>query len=173
MAVDQPSFTRGSPLLRGAWRMAHEWHHGPRRRGDTDIDHPVAVAGLLHEQGFDEGVVAAGLLHDVVEDTTTSADEIAVRYGPEVARLVGEMTEDPAIEPYEERKAEHRDRVSKDRSVAAIYAADKLATTRSLDGPPEPPRLEHYVATFRVLCETHPDLPFLDELRAELERIAG
>ena len=45
------------------------------------------------------------------------------------------MTEDSGIEPYAERKAEHRARVSRDRRAAAIYAADKLATTRSLQGP--------------------------------------
>jgi guanosine-3',5'-bis(diphosphate) 3'-pyrophosphohydrolase len=167
-----PDFARSSALLDGAYRMAREAHHGPRRRGDTDIDHPVEVARILFEHGFDQPVVAAALLHDVVEDTATSTDEIAGRYGPEVARLVSEMTEDEAIEPYEERKAEHRERVSHDPSAAAIYAADKLATTRTLEDRPDPERLDHYVQTFRMLCDTHPDLPFLDELRGELERLA-
>jgi|SRR5215207_5949971 len=174
MADGPPSFTRSSPLLEGAYRMAREAHHGTRRRGHTDIEHPVAVAELLYERGFDEPVVAAGLLHDVIEDTATETDEIARHYGPEVGRLVAEMTENADIEPYEARKAEHRGRVAGDRSVAAIYAADKLATTRSLrnaHAAPEDAKLEHYVETFRVLCAEQPDLPFLRELRLCLEEL--
>ena len=170
-----PDFTRGSPLLEGAYRMALAAHHGPRRRGDTDIEHPIAVARLLRERGFDDEVVAAGLLHDVVEDTATSTDEIAERYGPEVARLVSQMTEDAGIEPYEDRKAEHRARVAGDHSVAAIYAADKLATTRKYHAAHEQPQaaqLDHYLETLRTLSAEQPDVPFLRDLRACLEELA-
>jgi (p)ppGpp synthase/HD superfamily hydrolase len=171
--MDVPEYARGSPLLEGAFGLAQGAHHGPRRRGDTDIEHPARVAELLAERGFDEPIVAAALLHDVIEDTATDLEEIEDRFGPEVARLVGEMTENERIEPYEERKAEHRHRVTRDRSVAAIYAADKLSRTEKLlaDDPAatEQPRLDHYVKTFRELCDTYPDLPFLDQLRVELE----
>jgi (p)ppGpp synthase/HD superfamily hydrolase len=125
------AFASDSPLLEGAYRMAREAHHGRRREGDTDIDHPVEVAHLLSDTGFDERTVAAALLHDVVEDSATDTDEIEERFGAEVARLVAEMTEDTKIEPYENRKAEHRSRVARDRNVAAIYAADKLAGARA------------------------------------------
>jgi (p)ppGpp synthase/HD superfamily hydrolase len=169
-----PDFTRGSPLLEGAYRMALEAHHGPRRRGDTNIEHPVAVARLLRERGFDDEIVAAGLLHDVVEDTATSSEEIADRYGPEVGRLVAEMTEDARIEPYEDRKAEHRGRIARDHSVAAIYAADKLATARKYHAAhehPQPAQLDHYVETLRTLSAEQPDVPFLHDLRACLEEL--
>ena len=152
-------------------RMACEAHHGPRNRGDTDIEHPVAVARILQEHGFDEEVVAAGLLHDVIEDTAIERGEIADRYGPEVARLVEEMTEDETIESYQARKAEHRDRVARDHSVAAIYAADKLATARTASEARDRAKLDHYVETLRVLCAEQPDVPFLGELREELERL--
>jgi (p)ppGpp synthase/HD superfamily hydrolase len=169
-----PEIARSSLLVEGAYRMAREAHHGPRREGDTDIDHPLAVAELLCEIGCDEEVVAAALLHDVIEDTTTDPAELEDRFGPEVAGLVEAMTEDERIEPYEARKAEHRTRVSRDRNVAAIYAADKLARARDmLDHPDAVPdaRLHHYLATVAVLSRTHPNLPFLGELRRELERI--
>jgi (p)ppGpp synthase/HD superfamily hydrolase len=169
--MDVPEFARDSPLLEGAFRLAQAAHHGPRRADGTNIEHPVAVAALLSSEGYDERIVAAGLLHDVIEDTTTDIEEIEERFGPEVAHLVREMTEDPRIEPYERRKAEHRQRIARDRSVAAIYAADKLAGTRSmLEDPasvPEP-RLHHYLVSFDELCERYPDLPFLEDLRAEL-----
>lgn len=58
-----PTFTAGSPLLRGASRFAAAAHHGPAREGDTEIDHPTRVACLLQECGFQEEVIAAGFLH--------------------------------------------------------------------------------------------------------------
>jgi len=173
--MEVPEFARGTPLLEGAFLMAQSAHHGPRREADTNIEHPVRVAELLSAEGFDDTIVAAALLHEVIEDTATDLGEVKEGFGPEVARLVAAMTENEQIEPYEERKAEHRDRVARDRSVAAIYAADKLANTEALlehdpASAPEP-RVEHYVNTLRTLSETNPDLPFLGELRRELELI--
>ena len=174
--VDQPpQFVADSPLLESAFLLARSAHHGPAREGDTDIDHPLAVAEVLQRNGFDEQVVAAALLHDVVEDTSLDLDSIASEFGPEVCVLVAEMTEDPGIESYPERKAEHRARVSRDRRAAAIYAADKLASARAVPGPGDLPeqQLDHYLRTLEMLSERHPDLPFIGELREELRRIAG
>ena len=174
--VDRPpQFITDSPLLESAFLLARSAHHGPAREGDTDIDHPLAVAEVLQENGFEEKVVAAALLHDVVEDTTLDLDLVAEQFGPDVCRLVAEMTEDSGIESYPERKAEHRSRVARDRRAAAIYAADKLAITRHIsraeDVPPQ--QLDHYLQTLRMLSERHPDLPFIGELRDELGRVAG
>jgi (p)ppGpp synthase/HD superfamily hydrolase len=174
--VETPEFTRGSPLLDGAFRMADE-AHAERRRPDheTTIEHPVAVAKMLSEAGFSDQVVAAGLLHDVVEDTTAGPGEIREKFGPEVAELVDEMTEHEEIEPYERRKAEHRERVKEDPRAAAIYAADKLASTRKLahedpDAASEE-KLGHYRRTLETLSDSYPDLPFLGELREELDKV--
>ncbi|MGH2961832.1 MAG: HD domain-containing protein [Solirubrobacterales bacterium] len=173
--MEVPEFARGSPLLEGAFRMAEHAHSGPRHEAETGLGHPVRVAELLSAQGFDETIVAAALLHEVIEETATDAGEVEERFGPEVARLVAAMTEDERIEPYAERKAEHRARAARDRSVAAIYAADKLAKTEDLlahnpYSAPEP-RLDHYMSTLRELGDTYPDLPFLGELHRELELI--
>lgn len=170
-----PEFIAESPLLASAYELARSAHHGPAREGDTDIDHPVAVAEVLHRNDFDEDVVAASLLHDVVEDTALDVDDVRERFGPDIGRLVAEMTEDEGIVPYSDRKAEHRERVGRDRRAAAIYAADKLASTRRLDSPRQVPdeRLQHYVETLRMLCKQHPDLPFLGELSDELARLVG
>lgn len=168
---EAPDYIAKSSLLAGAYELARTAHHGPARRGDTDIDHPLAVAQVLHEHGFDEQVVAAALLHDVVEDTAVDLRAIAEPFGPEVCLLVAEMTEDPSIGSYEERKAEHRGRVSRDPRAAAIYAADKLASTRKLSGQAEgvsAERLDHYGATLQMLREKHPELPFLPELHDRL-----
>ena len=171
-----PDFVTGSALLEGAYGMAVSAHHGPRSRGNTRIDHPVAVARLLDENGFPEAVVAAALLHDVIEDTATERDEIEAGFGAEVAELVGEMTEDSTISAYRERKAEHRGRVASNSCVAAIYAADKLAKVRRLNETGEQPegeRLDHYRRTLVELRSAEPSLPFLSELADELDRLAG
>jgi (p)ppGpp synthase/HD superfamily hydrolase len=169
-----PDFVTGSTLLEGAYESAVSAHHGPRSRGDTQIDHPVAVARLLHENAFPEVVVAAALLHDVIEDTDTELGEIETRFGPAVAELVGEMTEDETISSYRERKAEHRDRVAGSGRAAAIYAADKLAKVRMLNERGEHPggeRLEHYRRTLIELRAADPSLPFLSELAEQLDRL--
>jgi (p)ppGpp synthase/HD superfamily hydrolase len=170
--VDGRQTTEASPLLSQALELACASHEGPRYVEGAGVEHPRAVAKLLQEEGFDDEVVAAGLLHDVIETSTTGLDEIEERFGAEVRDLVAAMTEDGTIRSYPLRKAEHRDRAGGDRRVAAIYAADKLAKVRDA-GPGDPipaPKLEHYRETLRVLSTDHPSLPFLNELREELER---
>ena len=170
-----PEFIRGSPLLEEAYELAVEAHHGARRRNDTNIDHPAAVGRLLQAEGFDDEVVAAALLHDVVEDTDTDLAEIAERFGPRVAELVCVMTEDASIEPYEERKGEHRARVAGHSSrAAAIYAADKLAKTQALQhdgGRISEAKLHHYRQTLIELREAYPELPFLAQLEEALRAL--
>jgi GTP diphosphokinase / guanosine-3',5'-bis(diphosphate) 3'-diphosphatase len=169
---EPPPFITESELLVDAYELACWAHEGDASQGDTEIGHPLAVAELLDAEGFDNQVVAAALLHDVVEDTAVDLDSISERFGPGISELVAEMTEDESIESYPQRKAEHRERVSRDRRAAAIYAADKLASARTLDAADAPgEKLEHYRATLRKLREEHPDLPFLEELESELAAI--
>jgi (p)ppGpp synthase/HD superfamily hydrolase len=173
--TDVPDFAAESALLSGAYRFAREAHHGERRRGDTDVEHPTRVARLLHDAGFDERVVAAALLHDVVEDSATRVEEIRERFGGPVADLVAGMTEDESIEPYESRKAAHRDRVrGAGRDTAAIFAADKLANARDMGSGSsalDDAKLDHYERTLATLCAEHPDLDFLAALGRELRGI--
>jgi (p)ppGpp synthase/HD superfamily hydrolase len=170
-----PEFAQGSRLVEDAYELAVDAHHGSRRRNETNIDHPAAVGQLLHREGFDDEVVAAALLHDVVEDTDTHMEEIVERFGPRVGELVCVMTEDAAIEDYEERKAEHRARVASHSSrAAAIYAADKLAKTSALrheGGPVSDAKLHHYRQTLIELRHAHPELPFLVELEEGLRAL--
>lgn len=167
-----PEFARGSSLLETAFAFADRSHHGPARAGDTNIAHPVAVARLLSEAGFDEDVVAAALLHDVVEDTTHVQSDILDRFRNRVAGLVEVMTEDDSIEPYGERKAEHRARVLEAGMVpASIYLADKLARIRAYrdrDEPVAAARLEHYCRTLDLFGRSGLDLPFLEQIGDEL-----
>jgi (p)ppGpp synthase/HD superfamily hydrolase len=175
-----------SPLVRAAFEQARADHEGQIRNGSGGmpyIQHPVAVAARLDEQGYREEVLAAALLHDVVEDSETTLDELRENFGEEVAGMVGALTDDESIEPYRERKAEHRERVGvAGEETLAIYAADKLTNTRTLRAAyaeegdsvreefkaPLELKLEIWEADLELLREKAPELPFLDPLEEEL-----
>jgi (p)ppGpp synthase/HD superfamily hydrolase len=170
-----PAFIRASAMTRAAYLVARDAHGGPGH-GDTELSHPVAVAELLVERGFEETVVSAALLHDTVEDTALGIEQIEASFGPEIAALVADLTEDLHIDRYPARKAEARGRAVRDRRVAAIYAADKLANTRRLLGDGEcidGERLDHYVKTLWLFTEHLPELAFLAELSVELTRLVN
>lgn len=170
-----PDFLAGRALPERAFDYAFGAHHGPAREGDTNIDHPVAVAKLLDGAGFGDEVVAAALLHDVVEDTSRGLDGIEAEFGEEVRGIVEAMTEDESIADYDERKAEHRHRVlSSGSAPASIYVADKLARVRVFAASGEqvdPQRLDHYWDTLELFAGRRPELPFLSELAKELPEL--
>jgi hypothetical protein len=168
-----PDVALSSSLAHEAYLVARDAHGGPGH-GHTSLAHPVAVAELLSAGGFDQAVVSAALLHDTVEDTALSVEQIEVRFGGEIAGLVSQLTEDPRISRFPARKSEARARAIRDRRVAAIYAADKLANTRRLlrDGECiDGERLDHYVKTLRLFSENLEELPFLAEFSVELTKL--
>jgi (p)ppGpp synthase/HD superfamily hydrolase len=174
------------PLVRAALERARSAHAGQIRNGSGGlpyVEHPVAVAARLDEHGYGEEVLAAALLHDVIEDSETTLDELRQQFGGEVAGLVGALTDDETIDPYRERKAEHRERVRAASAGAhAIYGSDKLTNVAALrqayedegDAVREEFRVpielktEVWEADLELLREKAPDLPFLDELDEEL-----
>ena len=84
-----------SPRLERALRWSAFCHRGQVRKG-SDVpyfEHAVAVAMILSRAGFDEDVVIAGLLHDVVEDTEATFEGVAGRFGPDVAATVRSCSE--------------------------------------------------------------------------------
>jgi (p)ppGpp synthase/HD superfamily hydrolase len=175
--LSAPDFVRGSALLEGVFRYAREAYREAGPRGEAKLRHSVEVARLLHEGGFEEEVVAAGLLHDVVEATDSELSQVAERFGSHAAALVEAMTEDEGIDSFEARKAEHRARVTAHGSrAAAIYAADKLAKMPDLRADPgsaSERQLAHYRQTLETLSAGHPELPFLGDLEQELAALAA
>jgi GTP pyrophosphokinase len=76
-----------------ALAFAHQAHEGQMRKsGEPYVDHPVSAAVYLAELTLDSTTIVAALLHDVVEDTGTTVDDIRVRFGDDVARLVDGVT---------------------------------------------------------------------------------
>jgi guanosine-3',5'-bis(diphosphate) 3'-pyrophosphohydrolase len=120
-------------LVLRAYAFAEAAHRGQRRKDDRAfIAHPVRVARLLAARGYDDEVVAAALLHDVVEDTPVTLNEVRERFGERVAELVACVTEDPSL-PTGERKRAYREGVRKSPLAArAICAADKVCNVSDL-----------------------------------------
>ncbi|CAN5193777.1 hypothetical protein BH24ACT23_BH24ACT23_04520 [soil metagenome] len=136
MEAEPPSFLAGRERVREAFACASEAHEGQERKGDGSpyINHPVELARLLVEAGEDdEDLLAAALLHDTVEDTEMTLEQIRERFGDRVHAILEAMTEHKDVEPYEARKDDHRDMVERaGEESAKIYAADKLANLRDM-----------------------------------------
>ncbi|MDX6605235.1 MAG: hypothetical protein QOF23_1744 [Solirubrobacterales bacterium] len=178
-----------SGVIRAALEMAERGHLGQTRNGSGGmayIHHPVAVAELLAAEGFGDEAVAAALLHDVVEDSDASVENVRARFGVRVADLVAALTDDESIEPYERRKDLHRRRVEAAGGDAlAIYGADKLSNISVLRrtyaeqgesvGEEFKAPLDVKEAVWRadlaMLRREAPELPFLDRLEAELDAL--
>ena len=80
-------------LIQRAFVVAERCHRGQKRKsGDPYITHPVAVATILAELGLSGTTLAAALLHDTVEDTSYTLDDLKAEFGPEVAMLVDGVT---------------------------------------------------------------------------------
>ncbi len=127
-------------LLTRAYRMSATAHRGQKRvSGDDYVSHSVAVATILVEQQMDTTTVAAALLHDVVEDSQITVDEIRREFGPEVADLVDGMTKIATLRfrsDAEEQAENYRKlllSIAKDARVIIIKLADRLHNMRTLD----------------------------------------
>jgi (p)ppGpp synthase/HD superfamily hydrolase len=96
------------------------------------VIHPIRVAWTLERHGYDNEVITAGLLHDTIEDTDVTAEEIADRFGERVARLVEAVSEADKSASWEDRKSATVAKVGgADSDVLAILAADKLDNVRA------------------------------------------
>ncbi|MEO6809190.1 MAG: HD domain-containing protein [Isosphaeraceae bacterium] len=123
-----------SDRMERALRLAAVWHNGQSRRGSgvPYIQHVVAVALVLDRLGYPEDVVIAGLLHDAVEDTDASLDQVRLEFGPLVADLVAHCSEIKTdakgqARPWIDRKRDHIAALATAPSEAkAVVLADKL-----------------------------------------------
>ena len=133
--IEMPPALGTSEVVRDAYELLVSKHAGQRQKvnGHPYVEHPVLVADDVGRAGFDPEMVAAALLHDIVEDSDETVEEVRERFGSRVADLVDAMTDTAEIEPYERRKSLHRRRVAAaGPDAAAIFAADKLNNVRAL-----------------------------------------
>ena len=127
-------------LLTRAYRTSAQAHSGQKRRSGEDfLSHSVAVATILAEQQMDSTTIAAALLHDVVEDSNVSIEDIRRDFGAEVAELVDGLTKLSGLtfRSAEEAQAENYRKlllsIAKDARVIIIKLADRLHNMRTLE----------------------------------------
>jgi (p)ppGpp synthase/HD superfamily hydrolase len=178
----------GSELPTAALRFARRVHLGQHRKqtGEQFVQHPIAVADLLVEAGYDGPMISAAYLHDVVEKTDVELDELRERFGPDVAGLVDCLSEDPAIEGYGARKRALRKGIlDSGGDSVVIYAADRVANMRDWRkvAPDDRPacgerlgttleeRLQLWSEDVEELHDADPQTPFLAEMQVELKAL--
>ncbi len=127
-------------LVCRAFEFAYNLHQGQTRKsGEAYIAHPIAVAGLLRDLGGDSEMIAAGFLHDVVEDTEVTPEEIENLFGANVRQLVEAVTKLSKFNfsTKTERQAENFRRMfiamAQDIRVIVVKLADRLHNMRTLD----------------------------------------
>ncbi len=171
-------------LIRRACAFAHRVHAGQRRlSGEPYVEHALAVAGIVAGLNLDGEAVAAALLHDAVEDTDCTLEEIRERFGPAVARLVDGVTKMEAIrtlrEGAESRQEQRRlESLRKmllamvdDVRVVLIKLADRLHNMRTLAALPEDRRRRIARETLEVYAPLANRLGIW-QLKWELEDLA-
>ncbi len=120
--------------------------HGSQKRanGDPYFSHPIEVAGILTDLHLDDETIATAILHDTIEDTVATPEDILAKFGPSVARLVDGVTKLSKIEAQteSERAAENLRKfllaMSDDIRVPLVKLADRLHNMRTLHHIPKP-----------------------------------
>ena len=175
-------FVERSPLTRDALAFADQRHAGQTR--DLDglpfVTHPSRWPASCTTRGYQDEVVAAGVLHDVLEDTDAVRSDLESRFGSRVAELVEAVTDDPTIEDEAERKAALRRQVAHAGECAAVvFAADKVSKARELRVRVSRGRFQradcgkfaHYEASLAMLSDLIPDHELVKQLRLEVEAL--
>ena len=127
-------------LVRAASFAAHKHRHQARKNAESTpyINHPLAAAELLAAEGgvTDAIVLAAAILHDTIEDTQTTGEELTALFGAEVSSVVAEVTDDKTL-PKVRRKAlqiEHAAHISS--RAKLVKLADKICNVRDVAHDP-------------------------------------
>ena len=160
-------------------------HH--RRKGGRDIpyiNHPIAVATLLATvaEVTDPDLLAAALLHDTVEDTDTTHEELVGRFGADIAALVAEVTDDPRLPSAQRKLTQEREASSKSPRAKLLRLADKTANVHDITYCPPPDwsvsrRMEYFDWAGRVVANLRGVNAALearfDEVVAEARRVTA
>ena len=165
-------------LLKKAYVFSAKVHLGQvRLSGEPYLNHPLEVAGILTQLRLDAASVATGLLHDTVEDTLTTLEEILENFGEEIAQLVDGLTKISLISlrSSEERQAENFRKMIlamvKDIRVILIKLADRLHNMRTLKYHSPDRQLDISQETLDIYAPLADRLG-IDWIKSELEDLA-
>ena len=161
-----------------AYEYADKAHEGQMRQsGEPYITHPISVAHILVELGMDTETICAGLLHDVVEDTASTLDEIKKMFGADVALMVDGVTKLTKLSysSKEQRQAENVRKMllamAKDVRVIIVKLADRLHNMRTGEYWKEYKRREKALETMEVYAPLADRLG-IRSIKEELEDIS-
>jgi guanosine-3',5'-bis(diphosphate) 3'-pyrophosphohydrolase len=165
-------------LLNKAYVYAMQKHgHQKRASGDPFFSHPLEVAAILTDMHLDEATIAVALLHDTIEDTTATRQEIDELFGPDFGKLVEGLTKIKKLDLVS-KKAEQAENlrklllaISEDVRVLLVKLADRLHNMRTLDHMPENKRLRIAEETMDIYAPLAGRMGMQD-MREELEELA-
>lgn len=165
-------------MITQAYEYADKAHEGQMRQsGEPYITHPISVAHILVELGMDTKTICAGLLHDVVEDTASTLDEIKKMFGADVALMVDGVTKLTKLSysSKEQRQAENVRKMllamAKDVRVIIVKLADRLHNMRTGEYWKEYKRREKALETMEVYAPLADRLG-IRSIKEELEDIS-
>ncbi len=180
LAAEVGKYAPGADLapLYEAWRLARDRHAGQvRASGEPYVAHPLEVAWILAGLGQDVATLAAALLHDSVEDTATTVEELKDRFGEEVALLVDGVTKLSSIEE-ESRQLDLAENIrkmmvatAKDVRVLLLKLADRLHNMRTL-GALSPERQDRIARETMEIYAPLANRLGIQPLKGELEDLA-
>ncbi|SFH37567.1 GTP pyrophosphokinase [Desulfotomaculum arcticum] len=164
--------------LRLAYAFAAQAHDGQKRiSGEPYINHPLAIAFILADLEMDVDTLMAGMLHDTVEDTRVTLEDLEKNFGPEVAKLVDGVTKLSRLEyrSKEERQVENLRKMflamARDIRVVLIKLADRLHNMRTLHYHQEHKQREIALETLEIFAPLAHRLGIY-RLKWELEDLA-
>ncbi|MBB6171049.1 GTP pyrophosphokinase [Nocardiopsis mwathae] len=163
-------------LLERAYEVAAHHHRDQKRKsGDPYITHPLAVATILAELGMQEPTLAAALLHDTVEDTSYTLDQLRAEFGDEIAELVDGVTKLDKVKYGEATQAETVRKMvvamSRDIKVLVIKLCDRLHNMRTLRYLPQRKREQKARETLEIFAPLAHRLG-MNTIKWELEDLA-
>jgi guanosine-3',5'-bis(diphosphate) 3'-pyrophosphohydrolase len=160
-----------TPGVDDALELIEDAYQTRLRRSGRTAQHPISVGLLLAADEQPPSVVVTGLLHDVLEDTDVTVDELRDRFEPQITRSVEALTQDPSIAKHRLRKAALRRQIlAAGSEVAAVSLADKLAKLRGRAERPPDRKLAHYRATLEDIEGRYGRTRLSELLREQLAR---
>ncbi len=133
--------SKGIALIMKAAAFAADKHRMQRRKdavASPYINHPLALANILASEGgvVDPIVICAALLHDTVEDTETSPEELKEHFGHAIASVVAEVTDDKSLSKSERKRLQVKKSASKSDAAKLVKLADKISNLRDIAATP-------------------------------------